>query len=75
MEASAVFGTVFVVIGVGLVFAALPITHHIARLLPQWHMTRGDIERLGSTTFLTAWVGMLMAVAGVAMILFAAIVD
>ncbi len=75
MDVSAMVGVVFVVVGVGLVAAALPITHRIARVLPQWTMSRGDVERLGSTTFLTGSIGMLMAVAGMAMILFGVLGD
>jgi uncharacterized membrane protein HdeD (DUF308 family) len=75
MDVSVVVGIVFVVAGIGFVVSALPITHHLARLLPQWTMTRGDVDRLGSTTFLTASIGMLMTVAGVALILFAIVTD
>jgi uncharacterized membrane protein HdeD (DUF308 family) len=75
MEVSAVLGVVFVVAGIGFVVSALPLTRHLARLLPQWTMTRGDIDRLGSTTFLTASIGMLMTVAGIAMILAAIVTD
>jgi hypothetical protein len=39
--------------------------------MPQWVFSRGDVERLASTTFLTAFVGLLGVVTGVALLLLA----
>ena len=75
MPASFIVGGAFVALGAALVVGALPITHRLARVLPQWTMSRGDIERLGSTTFLAATIGMLMVVVGLAVIASAVIND
>jgi hypothetical protein len=61
------------VAGLAALTSALPVTHRIARLMPQWAFSRGDVERLGSTTFLTAFVGLLAAVAGAAILLLAVV--
>ena len=65
-----ILGVVLVVAGLAAVVAALPLTHRMARVMPQWAFSRGDVERLGSTTFLVAFIGLLSAVAGVALLLF-----
>ena len=67
---TAILGVVLVVAGLAAVIAALPLTHRMARVMPQWAFSRGDVERLGSTTFLVAFIGLLSAVAGVALLLF-----
>ena len=67
---TAVVGAVLVVAGLAAVIAALPLTHRLARVMPQWAFSRGDVERLGSTTFLIAFIGLLSALAGVALLLF-----
>ena len=66
---TAVAGAVLVVTGLAAVIAALPLTHRLARVMPQWVFGRGDVERLGSTTFLIAFIGLLSALAGVALLL------
>jgi len=65
------FGILLTGIGVGAVFSALPITHRLARMMPQWTLTRGDIEQLGSTTFLTASIGLLATASGIALVMLA----
>ncbi|MDJ0791223.1 MAG: hypothetical protein QNJ71_04950 [Acidimicrobiia bacterium] len=60
-------GLLFVVAGVVAVFSALPLTHALASRLPQWTLTRADVDRLGSTTFLVASIGLLLVCAGVAL--------
>ena len=65
-----IVGIVLLVAGVAAVVAALPLTHQLARVMPQWAFSRGDVERLGSTTFLVAFIGLLGALAGVALVLF-----
>ncbi len=60
-------GLLFVVAGVAAVFSALPLTHALASRLPQWTLTRGDVDRLGSTTFLVASIGLLAVFAGIAL--------
>ena len=67
---TAVVGAVPAVAGLAAVIAALPLTHRLARVMPQWAFSRGDVERLGSTTFLIAFIGLLSALAGVALLLF-----
>ncbi len=67
-------GLLLLVGGLIAVASALPLTHHLARLMPQWSFSRGDIERLASTTFLTAFLGLLAALSG-AMILLLAVVS
>lgn len=68
MSIGLLVGIVFVVGGITLVIGALPITHHLARMLPQWSLSRGDVDRLGSTTFLTSTIGLLMTITGVVLI-------
>ena len=68
MSIASLVGIVFSVVGVALVIGALPITHRVARVLPQWRLSRGDVDRLASTTFLTATIGLLMAITGVVLI-------
>ena len=60
-------GLLFVVAGVVAVSSALPLTHALASRLPQWTLTRGDVDRLGSTTFLVASIGLLAVFAGIAL--------
>lgn len=62
-------GILLIVIGVFAVFSALPITHRLVRMMPQSTFTRGDIEQLGSTTFLTASIGLFVAISGIALLL------
>jgi hypothetical protein len=66
-------GMLLVVGGFAAVASALPATHHLARVMPQWAFSRGDTERLASATFLIAFVGLLGVVAGVALLLLAAV--
>lgn len=68
---SALVGTLFLVGGLAAVAIALPWTHRLVRVMPQWAFSRGDVERLASTTFLAAFVGLLVAVTGVALLLLA----
>jgi hypothetical protein len=69
MEASTLIGVAAVVAGVLLVFSALPITHRLVRMIPQWTLTRGDIERVGSTTFATVLLGCFVATAGLVLLI------
>ena len=64
-------GLPLVALGVGAVASALPITHKLVRMMPQWTLTRRDVERLGSTTFLTASIGLLAVMSGIALVLLA----
>ena len=59
---------VLVAAGLVAVVSSLPVTNALAERLPQWTLTRGDVERLGSTTFLIATVGLLMTCAGIALV-------
>ena len=68
-------GILLIAVGVGAVASALPITHKLARMMPQWTLTRGDVDRLGSTTFLTASIGLLAATSGVALVLLSLLPD
>lgn len=68
-------GMLLIAAGVGAVASALPITHNLVRLMPQWTLTRGDIDRLGSTTFLTASIGLLAVMSGIALVLLATLPD
>ena len=68
-----VIGMLFLVAGLTAVAAALPLTHHLARVMPQWAFSRGDVERLASTTFLTVFIGLLGVVTGVALLLLAVV--
>jgi hypothetical protein len=68
-------GLLLVAIGIGAVASALPITHRLVRLMPQWTFTRGDVDRLGSTTFLTASIGLLAVMSGIALVLLATLPD
>ena len=43
-----VVGVLFVVAGLAAVAAALPLTHRLVRVMPQWALSRGDVERLAS---------------------------
>ena len=61
-------GAALIVVGVIGVASAIPVTDVLARRMPQWRFTRGDVERLGSTTFLVASVGILLMCAGAALI-------
>ncbi|MEN8040613.1 MAG: hypothetical protein ABFR95_03830 [Actinomycetota bacterium] len=63
-----VIGLLLVAVGLFMIVLALPITHRLARMLPQWQLNRGDTDRLGSTTFLMASLGMLMTITGAAVI-------
>lgn len=68
-----VMGTLLLVAGLAAMISALPLTHRIARVMPQWAFSRGDVERLASTTFLTAFIGLLGAIAGAALLLLAVV--
>ena len=68
---SVAVGMLFLVAGLAAVGAALPLTHRLARVMPQWAFSRGDVERLASTTFLIAFVGLLGVVTGVALLFLA----
>lgn len=54
--------------GLTAIVEALPLTHRLIRVMPQWAFTRGDVDRLASTTFLMAFVGILAAMAGAAIV-------
>ena len=69
MEASTLIGVVALAAGVTLILSAIPLTHRLVRLIPQWTLTRGDIERIGSTTFATALLGCLIATAGLILLI------
>ena len=69
MGISTVIGAMALVAGVVLILSALPITHRLVRLIPQWTLSRGDVERIGSTTFATVLLGCLLATAGVMLII------
>lgn len=68
-------GILLIAAGVGAVASALPITHKLVRIVPQWTFTRGDIDRLGSTTFLIASIGLLAVASGIALVLLASLPD
>jgi uncharacterized membrane protein HdeD (DUF308 family) len=68
-----VVGVLFVVAGLAAVAAALPLTHRLVRVMPQWALSRGDVERLASTTFLVSFIGLLSVVTGVALLLLAVV--
>lgn len=70
-----IVGLLLLVAGFALTASALPLTHRLARVLPQWTLTRGDVDQLASTAFLTAFIGLLAAVIGAAMVLFAVLPD
>ncbi len=70
-----VLGTLLLVAGLAVTASALPLTHRLARLLPDWILSRGRVEQLASTTFLTAFIGLLIAVTGAMMVLFAVLPD
>jgi len=55
--------------GLTVTASALPLTHRFARMLPDWSLSGGQVDQLASTTFTTAFIGLLMTVTGVAMIL------
>jgi len=59
-----VAGIALLTSGLVLVALALPITHRLARMLPQERLSRGDVDLLGSSTFLMASVGLMMAITG-----------
>ena len=61
-------GVAFVFVGLAAVVLALPVTHALAQRMPQWTFSRGDVDRLGSTTFLMASVGLLLVCAGIALV-------
>lgn len=64
-------GAVLFLAGVLLMISALPVTHRLVRMMPQWRFTTGDTDRLASTTFLVGFVGALAAVAGALIMLMA----
>lgn len=66
-----IFGILLLLAGFTVTASALPLTHRFARVLPDWVLSRGQVDQLASTTFLTAFIGLLMAVTGVGMILVA----
>jgi len=66
-----VVGVLLLAAGLAAVTAALPLTHRLARVMPQWVFSRGDVEQLASTAFLTAFIGLLGAAAGAALLLLA----
>lgn len=65
------FGMLFLLAGLAVTASALPLTHRFARVLPEWTLSRGQVDQLASTTFLTAFIGLLMTVTGVMMTLVA----
>ena len=63
-----VVGMLVSVVGLAGVTAALPLTHRLARVMAQRTFSRGEVERLASTTFLTAFIGLLGAAVGAALL-------
>lgn len=59
-----VLGILLILAGLAVTTSALPLTHRLARVLPDRTFSRGQVEQLASTTFLTAFIGMLMIVTG-----------
>ena len=68
-----IVGSVLFVAGLAAVGAALPLTQRAARVMPQRAFSRGDVERLVSTTFLAAFIRLLSALAGAALLLYAVV--
>ena len=66
-----VVGMLFLVTGPAGATVALPLTHRLARVMPQWVVGRGDVERLASTTLPTAFIGLLGAAVVAALLLLA----
>lgn len=66
---SVLAGISLLVTGLLLVSLALPATHRLVRLLRQERLTRGDIDLLGSSTFLMASVGLMMAITGLVVVI------
>lgn len=69
-----VVGIILTIVGVALATNALDLTHHVARVWPR-PFGRGDVDRLASTTFLMRFVGLLVALAGAAMVLIPLVPD
>jgi hypothetical protein len=63
------FGILLLVIGTGLTTNALGTVDRAARLWPRRY-TRGDTSLFVSSAFILRFVGLLLAVAGVGLILF-----
>jgi len=70
-----IFGVLLLLAGLTVTASALPLTHRFARVLPQWTLSRGQVDQLASTTFLTAFIGLLMAVTGLMMVVFDVLPD
>ncbi len=66
-----IFGMLLLLAGLAMTASALPLTHRFARVLPHSTLSRGQVEQLASTTFLTAFIGLLLAVTGFMMMLIA----
>ena len=64
-----VFGGLMLVLGLLLLFGALPFAHHVARLWPQRH-SRGSAELLASSSFFHRFLGIALTLAGIGVILF-----
>ncbi|MEA2025028.1 MAG: hypothetical protein U9N79_12185 [Actinomycetota bacterium] len=63
------FGMLLLIAGLAVTASALPLTNRLAQVLPHWTLSRGQVEQLASTTFLTAFIGLLMTVTGVMAVL------
>ena len=63
-----ILGMLLLIAGLVVTASALPLTHRFARVLPDWSLSRGQVDQLASTTFLTAFIGLLMAVTGLMMV-------
>ena len=66
-------GVLLLLAGLAVTASALPLTHRFARMLPDWTLTRGRVEQLASTTFLTAFIGLMITVMGAMLVLVAAL--
>lgn len=62
-------GMLLLFAGVAVTASALPLTHRFVRILPHSPLSRGQVDQLASTTFLTAFIGLLMTVTGFAAVL------
>ena len=66
-----ILGMLLLIAGLVVTASALPLTHRFARVLPDWSLSRGQVDQLASTTFLTAFIGLLMTVTGAVTMLIA----
>jgi hypothetical protein len=57
-------GTLLMLTGFVVTASALPLTYRVDRFLPDWALSRGQVNQLASATFLTACIGLLMTTTG-----------